>query len=293
MLRRVVVCLVMLAACGPSAQLVKKADQSAYHTEYPTVWNSILSAVRAEYPGLAVVDAVHGTIITKWKLIERDTSGSMSASGKEESLAGQRGELLQPGRYFRLAVYVKSGPPWVIEVDGEAMQYVTGMAMVTPWDHGDVDEPVWVKTRIDKIKVSIYQRLEAYARPHGVEAAPARPGTVDLGPWKNLGPEASAFVGSIYGAARKKDVDALRKLMIEDFTWSNGGEPSADTAVSMWRADPLNLAALVRTLEAGCSERETELIVCPARGGGTPGSYRVEIRNVDGAWRFTMFMRED
>jgi len=32
------------------------------------------------------------------------------------------------------------------------------------YDHSDADEPVWVKPRIDKIKVGIYKRLEGYAR---------------------------------------------------------------------------------------------------------------------------------
>jgi hypothetical protein len=276
-----------LGACGPSTQLIRTADSSAYDIEYPLLWNAVLATVRAQYPGLAVVDAINGTIITKWKLIENDTSDTMSATGTGESLAIQQ-ETLRPGRYFRLAVNVADGPPWRLDIDGEAMQYKAGMEMITPWDHSDVDEPVWVRARIDHMKVAIYQALQAHARTVAGPSPRAR-GGIDVSPWQNLGPVAAKVVGELHEAARKKDVDGLRKLMIQDFAWSEGGAPSAATAAAMWRADPLSLAALVHTLEAGCSERAEGLIVCPTRGGGRVGSHRVELKLVDGAWRFAAF----
>src|SRR6185436_6343644 len=132
-------------------------------------------------------------------------------------------------KFFRISVTIKpGGPPWRVEIDGEAALFQPGMAMITPYGHEDADEPTWVKPRIDKVRIGIYKRLEGYARV--IEAPQKAPETLDIGPWANLPAGAPELVAAVNAAAGKKDLQVLRGTMSSDFTWSAGGAPSADTA---------------------------------------------------------------
>ncbi len=293
-----VAAVAVAGGCGPSSAETRRARSVVYQTEFARVWNAVSATVKAEYPRLVIEDPVRGRLLTDWHLVERvDAEDAVETQGTgvvgPSGPANTTGQPQMGGKFFRIAVVIKpGGPPWKLQVDGEAALYRPGMAMITPFDHDDADEPTWVRPRIDKIKVGIYKRLEGFARQ--VEEAPAKgPAALDAGPWKNLPAGAPEVAAGVHAAARQKNTSVLRRFMSDEFTWSAGGTPSADTALSMWSADPLVLAALVKTLEAGCSERETDtLIVCPARGGGL-GQWRAELRKQGKTWRFAAFFREE
>jgi hypothetical protein len=305
--------VLLAAGCGPSNAEARRADHAVYQTEFARVWNAVAETVKEQYPRLLIEDPVHGKLLTDWHLVERveddpvSTGSAAGASPSQNTATGStQSAKLQPGqgsanqqyqpiagRFIRIVVVIKpGGPPWKLEIDGEAAQYTPGMAMITPFDHHDADEPAWVQPRIDKIKVGIYKRLSGYARI--VDDAPAKPRDLDQGPWANLPKGAPELVAKVNAAADRKDTGALRPLMADDFSWSAGGSPSADAALSMWQADPLVLSSLTKVLALGCSERESDaLIVCPARGETGPGKWRAEFRKLNGAWRFAAFFQEE
>jgi hypothetical protein len=293
----------LAAGCGPSAAEARRAEHVVYQTEFARVWNAVAETVRDQYPRLVIEDPIRGKLLTDWHLVERVDDDPIATGGAQGSAQtqgaanqanqiGQGQVMVQAGKFFRISVIIKpGGPPWRLEIDGEAALYQPGMAMITPYDHADADEPSWVKPRIDKIRVGIYRRLGGYARV--VEEAPKKAEALDPGPWANLPKGAPDLVARVNAAAHKKDTVALRRLMIDAFAWSPGGAPSSDAAISMWSADPLLLAALVKTLEAGCSEREPDaLIVCPTRSEGA-ARWHVEFRKQGGAWRFAAFYQEE
>jgi hypothetical protein len=292
------VALLALAACGPSSALARKADRAVYETEFARVWNAVAATVKQQYPRVVIEDPIHGKILTDWHLVERvqDDAPGQSLTNAPSSAGGSSAtsatQVVQSGRFFRVAVLIKpGGPPWKVEVDGEAALFTPGMAMLTPYDHDDADEPTWVKPRIDKIKVGIYEKLAGVARI--VEEAPkAKPEPIDRSAWANLPAGAPDAIAQVAAAARARDADALRRYMISDFAWSEGGAPSADTAISLWRADPLVLAQLARTLDAGCAETEKDArIVCPADGAAT--GWHAEFRKQSGMWRFAAFYQPE
>jgi hypothetical protein len=303
----------LVAACGPSAADAHRADHAVYQTEFARVWNAVAETVKEQYPRLVIEDPIHGKILTDWHLVERvdddpvsqNSAAGVSSAGQQNTAtangttatahpATPTNQAYQPvaGRFIRIVVVIKpGGPPWKLDIDGEAAQYTPGMAMITPYDHHDADEPVWVKPRIDKIKVGIYKRLEGYAR--NVDDAPKKPDQADEGPWARLPKGAPEVVAKVNQAAERKDTAALRGFMTDDFAWSAGGA-GADAAVAMWQADPLVLSSLTRVLAQGCSERESDaLIVCPAHAEPTAGAWRAEFRKVGSAWRFAAFYQEE
>jgi hypothetical protein len=286
--------LLGLAACGPSAAEVREAKTSVYQTEFAEVWAAVWNTVNESYPRLIIDDPIAGRLVTDWFLIERisetDDVGQQKNAGQIGTGVGPGGSPAIAGRFFRIKVDVKpGGPPWRVVVDGEAAQFTPGMALVQPYDHGDVDEPPWVKVRIEKVRVLIHRKLANRAR---LVDPPKGPAELSTQPWEGLPGDAPSVLARIHAAAKKKDTQALRPLMIPAFEWSTGGEPSIDTALSLWSADPLQLSALVRVLEGGCEERETGVrIVCPKREGGQQG-YRAELRRVGANWRFAAFYQE-
>jgi hypothetical protein len=240
---------------------------------------------------VAVEDAVAGTILTDWHMVERLTEDEVSHANPGMNAGVGPGQLPAiGGKFFRLKVEIKpGGPPWRVVVDGEAALYTPGMALIQPYDHGDADEPAWVKTRIEKVRVAIHRKLGKYAK---VSAEPVKvAGELSTAPWDGLPEGAPMALARIHAAAKKKDVGALRKHMVDTFVWSSGGDPSADTAVSLWSADPLVLSALVQVLEGGCAERDAATVVCPRRA--QPGStWRAELTRQGKDWRLSAFFQE-
>lgn len=151
-----------LPGCGPSTAQLRQARESAYNTDFATVWNAIDAEMRERFgpDGLKIVDPVNGVIESKWKGIEVH----QEADGVGNVQGGTVAQKARAGNLFRMVVRIlPGGPPWNIFVDGEAAQYRAELAMLTPYRHGDIDEPQWVPGRIDAVVASLHDRLKAYA----------------------------------------------------------------------------------------------------------------------------------
>lgn len=288
----VALAVVAAAACGPSNREIRRARASEYQTEFARVWNAAVQVVTEEYPRLVMEDAVNGLLQTDWHLIEKVKSDDVSDQGQTTSTAAAPGTGMLPygGRFFHLKVKIRGGPPWRVEVEGEAAEYKPGLAMIIPFKRGAIDEPGWVQARIDKVVVKIHQRLAPYAV---VRQAPAAkkpvPDGLDTSAWANLPDDAAVLIARVAAAADARDAAAVRAHMAEAFTWSLGGTPSAETAVTMWSADPSLLDTLAKLLKSGCRyDQGAGLVACP-RSLASTTAWRAEFRLAGGVWRFTAY----
>lgn len=67
-----------------------------------------------------------------------------------------------------------------------------------------------------------------------------------------------AFLAKIHVAEKRKDFATLKAGMIADFTWSFGGDVSADQALEAWRQDGHHyLKALAAVTQADCARTGT------------------------------------
>jgi len=153
-------CLVMLlGACGGAAAAVSPAQarDATYNTDFDTVWKAVSDEIRDRYKddGIKSSDKEQGLIVTNWKTVDVEREATTQADAKDD---------VRTGNVFQVRVkIVPGGPPWHVEVDGEAARYRAGMTMLTPYAHGASDEPGWVSGRIDAVRGGIYDRLKQYA----------------------------------------------------------------------------------------------------------------------------------
>jgi hypothetical protein len=298
-------------ACGPSVASVRAAREARYDTSFATVWDACLEEVHKRYVGIHLEDAVSGRIETDYRVIERtnedvtsrNPSGvpPVSSTGAAASTPGARttssltgpsqANYVSEGAIFRMTVQVY-GPPWKVIVDGVAADYKPGMAVPIIYQHGAIDEPPWVQTRMDNLSMAIYQRLKQYAvadQPVQVVSASAASEEERAKAWANLDPAAARVVASLRKAADARDVASLRLQMIVDFHWAEGADTSADTALAVWSADPGAFRALAHTLEAGCAPDAGGDLVCPVKSGPELGHAR--LRQVGATWKLVEFLR--
>jgi hypothetical protein len=315
----------LFGACGPSASDIKMSKSVRYDTEFARVWTAVSDEVHKKYPATEVEDPQAAIIRTSWRLVEvrtaeiseqgasfteqpRDPTNNMSQTqgrngqqsvdptGNPTSGAAASVNRSMPqvpgGLFIHMQVKIQ-GPPWRVSVDGEAAEYKPGLTLLTPFTHGTADEPIWVQSRIDALSTAIYERLKRYAV---VDKAPEGPKKIELDTtaWQNLNDKSAVeLIAKVRAAAKNKDAHALRDLMDGAFTWASGGEPSADTAVTMFSADPTKLAALTRTLDGGCGTAE-DAITCPAgiAADASGSGARAVFRKVGGAWKFVVFLTD-
>ena len=157
------------AGCATSTARVDKARNSVYQTEYPTVWNAVVAATKAEgYDRIKVEDAQNGKLVSDWHKIER-VADSQSTDPHVRGGMDSSGAL-----FFRVMVTIEGKqPPYKVYVDGEAARYRPGFSSLFPYKHGVDDEPEWVNGRINALYVAVLNQLEQYAVPAGsVTAAP-------------------------------------------------------------------------------------------------------------------------
>ena len=166
-MRRLLLPFLLAAACGPSAADVKQAQEAAYQTDKQVVWQAINDEMNERFrEGIKVADPDKGYLETKWKPVEstQETTIGDSNQRNNTSAASVGGRTM-----FRAFVKIgDQGPPWRVDVDGEAAAYRPDMSMLTPYKHGAEDEPKWVPGRIDGIRVAIHNRLKQYV----VKSAP-------------------------------------------------------------------------------------------------------------------------
>ncbi len=293
--------------CGASAKEVRAAKSSGYQADFALVYTEVLQAVRRLYPQL-VEDAKAGVIRTSWhplKITNSGTDDGLTAQQRDQLRAQQASDpsmqssalsesTLQQTRYFiRFDIHVLGGKPWRVEITGQASAWEVG---AVPVELKGADEPHWLKGRVNALYVDIYRRLKKYSVPLEevpVEQPAAAPPT-DLSKYGNLPKGAAQVVDEVSSAATSHSYEVLRAAMSDDFTWSLGGNPSADQALVMWQADSTALTALAAALEAGCARANPTTVACPV--AAVSDSYtgdRVRFELVDDVWKMRSFLRKE
>ena len=91
-------------------------------------------------------------------------------------------------------------------------------------------------------------------------------------------------------AARQKDYVTLRANMIQEFSWSFGGDSSAEQAIAEWKKGPRYLRQLVRVTQGKCAYRKDGYVECPANAGT---SFRAGFKLSEGQWKMVYFVEGD
>jgi hypothetical protein len=102
--------------------------------------------------------------------------------------------------------------------------------------------------------------------------------------------EAASLIAQVSGAAQRKDFSALRSMMVQDFTWSFGGDGSAEQALEEWKRRPAMLNKLSKAARSKCGFVSAGVVQCPARAGT---SYRAGFKRLDGRWKMVYFVVGD
>lgn len=138
--------------------------------------------------------------------------------------------------------------------------------------------------------------LECVRAPASVE----RLGPDTVGAWREhlqVDPKAPAVKSApadarlllrlIWTAAAEPSLVTLGALMEPAFTWSFGGDASAEQALASWRAD-VDVGKKLRAAVAGrCRVEGTTLTCAPKRGP------RLVLERLQGCWRWTAFVAGD
>jgi len=259
--------------------------------------------VRELYPQLTE-DARTGIIRTAWHPVhvqqgtdDDENQGTPNPSAPRSGL--QTSNQLRQEFFIRFDVHLVGGKPWRVRVRGEASSWKAG-EIPTPLHGADV--PHWLEGRVNSLEVAIHQRLKKYAvamkyAPTDESAdAPAAPVKLDTAKFGKLPPGAAQVVAEVESAARVHDVVRLRKVMADQFTYSTGDAPSAETAIVVWQADPSILAQMVVALDAGCAlDPAGSQAVCPAASASDPAfaGYRATFRAAGGIWKLVSFATAD
>ena len=297
----------LAAGCGSSDVEVREAKTSGYKADFAVVYSESLAAVRELYPNI-VEDARIGVIKTAWHWVKiaegHDDTQTRSSGAQQLSPTGsasvfQATNSLRKNYFIRFDIHVVGGNPWRVRVHAQASSLTAGEQ---PMPLHGADVPSWLEPRKDALEVAIYKRLKKYAVRLKVtsdadrRASKEKPAG-DLGRFgANLPPGAARAIAEVERAAASRDVARLRPLMADEFTYSFGDSPSAETAVVMWQADPAILSELGKALAAGCAEDKKDgQVVCPA-GFLTDANfsgYRAGFRNLNGAWKMVFFVAGD
>lgn len=280
------------AGCSTNAKLIKEARDSGYEADFAIVYSEVLAAVRELYPQLAE-NANSGVIRTAWHpvRIQSESAGASQDNPVNTNTSGLSTTSSRRKTYYvRFRIFVVGGKPWRVRVEGEA----------SSWEIGEIPQPLkgaeippWLKGRTDNLRVAIHKRLTDYAVPLKKDEVVAkkveeRP---DETPFASLPPAAAKVVATVAQAARTRNLEALRRLMADDLSWS-AGATGADTAVAMYSADATLLSAMSATLEKGCGSSGDTEILCPAdaRAPGFRG-YFARFTVIDKAWKLAAFFQ--
>ncbi|HKE18164.1 MAG TPA: hypothetical protein VKB80_24975 [Kofleriaceae bacterium] len=287
----------LAAACGgASEQDVRDAQTSGYRGDFAVIYGETLIAVRELYPSISE-DARTGDIRTAWHPVHvqqsLDDDSSQGATVNPANQSQFNSQTTMHKQYFvRFQIHVVGGRPWRVRVHGEASSWVAGDQ---PQTLRGSEVPQWLEGRVESLQVAIHKRLKRFAvglkyAPAAAEAPKAAP--VDVAKYGAVPPGAAAVIAAVAQAAAAHDVRKLRTFMADQFTYSSGDEPSADTAIVVWQADPSILGELTRALDAGCAQAQaTGEVVCPAAFASDSGQtgYRAGFRQAKGSWRMVSF----
>lgn len=298
-----VVFVFLAGACGgTSDEEVHEAQTSGYKGDFAVIYSETLAAVRELYPHVNE-DARTGVVRTAWHPVhvqqgaDDDSTQSATVNPRGGRTGFQSAAVMREQFFVRFTVHVVGGRPWRVRVHGEASAWKAG-DMPTPLRGSEI--PQWLPGRVNSLEVAIYRRLKGYAveLKYAPEAATraAAAAPVDVAKFGQVPAEAARVIAAVEQAAGARDMAALRSLMVDQFTYTTGDEPSADTAILVWQADPSILAELDKVLDAGCAhDAGRKEVVCPAAFLQDPGQsgYRAGFRQVeDGGWRMVSFTGE-
>ena len=101
---------------------------------------------------------------------------------------------------------------------------------------------------------------------------------------------AKEVIARVNRAARQKDYAALRADMAQAFTWSFGGDSSAEQAIDEWKKQPRYMLQLGRVTQAKCTYRKDKYVECPANAGA---SFRAGFKLSEGQWKMVYFVEGD
>lgn len=118
--------------------------------------------------------------------------------------------------------------------------------------------------------------------------APARARSDDALP-PAVPPEALRAILQVASAAKSRDYDKLRAKMVDDFTWSFGGDRSADQAIAEWKRDPRQLQRMEHLLRHSCKP-EGKTVVC---AGDSATGLRAGFARTPAGWRMLYFVEGD
>ena len=97
-------------------------------------------------------------------------------------------------------------------------------------------------------------------------------------------------IARVNRAARQMDYVALRADMIQEFSWSFGGDSSAEQAIVEWKKQPEYMRQLGRVTKMRCAYRKDEYVECPANAGT---SFRAGFKLSEGQWKMVYFIGGD
>jgi len=97
-------------------------------------------------------------------------------------------------------------------------------------------------------------------------------------------------IARVSRAAKQADYHALRSDMVREFTWSFGGDASAEQAIEEWKKRPGYLPELRKVTQARCAYRADKHVECPANAGT---SYRAGFKLSEGRWKMVYFVSGD
>lgn len=109
-------------------------------------------------------------------------------------------------------------------------------------------------------------------------------------PNPKLPKNASAAIAAVHRAAAHRDLQALRRLMVQEFVRSFDGDGDADQAIQSWRTSPSELRTLARLTAHACGYVDKNLIQCPTHAGI---DYREGFSKTDQGWRMVYFVAGD
>ena len=98
------------------------------------------------------------------------------------------------------------------------------------------------------------------------------------------------MIARVHRAASQLDYVALRNAMIDEFTWSFGGDTSAEQAIDEWKKQPALMRRLATATRARCSHMKDRHVECPANVGA---SWRAGFKVTDGGWKMVYFVGGD
>jgi hypothetical protein len=78
--------------------------------------------------------------------------------------------------------------------------------------------------------------------------------------------------------------------MLNEFTWSFGGDVDADQAIEAWRESKQYMRELPDVLKRGCYSRDIDKVICPGKGSM---DFRAGFVNTKAGWRMEYFVEGD